>query len=132
MNKACPVVIRNQSSEPEILAFCHPLVGSQIVKGTIELGESLKTACERELFEESGIKAKSEVYLGEWDAKYESQIWGFYLMATTTTLSENWIHFTKDDGGLEFSFFWQSLNSNPDDSFHPLFKNAITYICRNL
>ena len=132
MNKACPVVVREQPNGKEILVFRHPLAGSQIVKGTIESGETLKSACERELFEESGIKATSKRYLGEWASNYENQVWGFYLMQTTDKLSNDWVHFTEDDGGLEFSFFWHSLNSDMDDSFHPLFQGAISYICNRL
>lgn len=132
MNKACPVIIRNENNGPEILAFHHPLAGNQIIKGTIEPGESLKDACMRELFEESGVIAKSKSYLGEWVPNYENQVWGFYLMTTASSLPENWKHYTKDGGGLEFSFFWQSLRSKPNESFHPLFKGAIAYICAKL
>ena len=80
MNKACPVILRNREGNIDLLAFAHPLAGKQIVKGTIERGESLENACERELFEESGIIAKSSACLGEWDAGHEKQVWGFYLM----------------------------------------------------
>ena len=46
MNKACPVILRvNQNNELEILAFKHPMAGNQLVKGTIEDGETLEQAC---------------------------------------------------------------------------------------
>ncbi len=132
MNKACPVIIRERPNGKEILVFHHPLAGNQVVKGTIKSGETLKSACERELFEESGIKATCESYLGEWVSNYENQVWGFYLMKTKCNLPNNWVHFTEDGGGLEFSFFWRSLNSDTDDTFHPLFQGAISYINKRL
>jgi len=142
MNKACPVIIRESHNTrgKEVLVFRHPLAGNQLVKGTIESGETLKNACERELFEESGIKAKSDIYLGKWNANFENQIWGFYLMTLDESLSElpeQWVHFTEDGGGLEFSFFWIKLDSNiikpvTDDSFHPVFQRAISYIYSSL
>jgi hypothetical protein len=41
MNKACPVVIRQNNGCLEILAFVHPSAGRQVVKGTIKPGEPL-------------------------------------------------------------------------------------------
>lgn len=132
MNKACPIVLRHRDSDPEILAFRHPLAGSQIVKGTIEPGETLKKACERELFEESGIRATSDTYLGSWHSNFKNQIWGFYTMINEEPLPERWTHFTNDGGGLEFSFFWHRLGFSPDENFHPLFQRAIIYITSRL
>ncbi|WP_272972120.1 NUDIX domain-containing protein [Comamonas terrigena] len=54
--KACPVVIRGLGTI-EILAFEHPLAGLQLVKGTIEPGETSAAAALRELREESGLHA---------------------------------------------------------------------------
>ena len=67
-NKACPVVLRTRGSR-EILVFEHPLAGIQLVKGTIELGESPEAAALRELGEESGITSASWVRsLGTWSS----------------------------------------------------------------
>ena len=128
MNKACPVVLRDTPNGKELLAFRHPLAGAQIVKGSIEKGESLEMACERELFEESGIRAKAGKFLGKWEANYEDQIWGFCQMEVNEDLADTWVHYTRDDGGHEFAFFWLNLDAELDDSFHPLFKGAIGYI----
>lgn len=128
MNKACPVVLRNSSKGPELLVFRHSEAGVQVVKGTIEKGEALEAACEREFFEESGIRARAGKYLGRWEASYKHQVWGFCLMDTPTDLPDSWVHYTEDDGGQEFSFFWVNLNIEPDDSFHPLFQEAIRFI----
>lgn len=78
-DKACPVVIRGQGAI-EILAFEHPLAGLQLVKGTIESGESSRAAALRELREESGLSASNvSADLGIWTSGYENQIWAFHL-----------------------------------------------------
>lgn len=128
MNKACPVILRKIGGQTEILAFRHPLAGKQLVKGTIEANEPLTAACQRELFEESGIHAETVRFLGKWVSGYENQVWGFYLMACADSLPEQWTHFTEDDGGHRFQFFWQPLNRPLDDKWHPLFKGAIEFI----
>ena len=51
-NKVCPVVFRRVDSVVEVLAFEHPVAGYQLVKGTVESGESIETAALRELAEE--------------------------------------------------------------------------------
>lgn len=57
VDKACPVVLR-RSETLEILAFEHPLAGLQLVKGSVESGESTEVASARELVEEAGIQGK--------------------------------------------------------------------------
>ena len=128
MNKACPVVIRMQGGELQFLAFRHPLAGKQIIKGTIEVGESLVDACIRELKEESGLNAEVSKYLGTWDSGYENQVWGLCLMEVQSPLPDAFTHFTLDDGGHNFEFFWQAFSSEPGDEWHPLFNNAIRTI----
>ena len=128
MNKACPVVIRKQSGYIEILAFKHPSGRNQIVKGTIEPGEELSAACERELYEEAGITAEAKEFLGEWDAHFENQVWGFFLMEHSEDLKETWKHFTIDGGGHMFSFFWQPLSRELNSEWNLLFRGAMLYI----
>lgn len=132
MNKACPLVLRKNNQQYEILAFRHPLAGNQIVKGTIESGESLEAACERELFEESGLVGQAVSYLGEWNANFEGQIWGFCEIELENSPKESWDHYCLDDNGHTFRFYWQALDSQLDDSWHPLFKGAIEYVRRSL
>ncbi|MFT3757807.1 NUDIX domain-containing protein [Thauera sp.] len=54
--KSCPVLLR-RDGEVGILAFQHPIAGFQIVKGSIEEGESPEEAAIRELAEESGVQS---------------------------------------------------------------------------
>ncbi len=132
MNKACPVVIRKNHGIYELLAFRHPKAGNQIVKGTIESNESLQAACERELYEESGLVGKAVSYLGEWKADFEGQVWGFCEIELENKPSDYWEHYCLDDNGHTFSFYWQELNAKLDDTWPPLFKGAIEYIRTSL
>lgn len=128
MNKACPVVLRTDDENVDLLVFRHPYAGMQLVKDTMEPGESLERACERELFEESGLHGKSSCFLGVWESGYNHQVWGFCLMALTEPPQDRWSHFTSDGGGLQFCFSWQNLNSELTEDFHPLFQGAIRFI----
>ena len=132
MNKACPVVLRSNKENSELLVFRHPHVGMQLVKGSIEPGESLERACERELFEESGLHGKSSRFLGVWESGYKGQVWGFCLMQLIDPPKERWSHFTSDGGGLMFCFSWRNINSELTEDFHPLFQGAIRFIQEQL
>jgi 8-oxo-dGTP pyrophosphatase MutT (NUDIX family) len=63
-SKACAIVIRAPAAI-EVLAFEHPLAGLQLVKGTIEAGETPQQAAVRELREEAGFGARAVEDLGE-------------------------------------------------------------------
>lgn len=130
MNKACPVVTRKQGLE--ILAFLHPLAGRQLVKGTIEASETVQSACERELLEESGIHGEAVRFLGEWNAGFENQTWGFCTMRIDVELPDSWEHLADEDGGRVFKFFWQPLDAELNAEWHPLFVGAIGYIIKAL
>jgi len=128
MNRATPVVLRNNNNQLELLAFKHPNGRSQLVKGKLKKGESLEAACVRELEEESGIKAQAVRQLGVWDSHFKKQVWGFCLMHYDGSQSDNWDHETEDDGGHIFSFFWQPLNAPLNDSWNEVYTNAFQYI----
>ena len=131
-NKACPAVLRLRENQPEILALRHPLAGCQLVKGTIEPAESLPHACVRELWEESGLHASADQYLGRWETGFEGQIWGFYLMRLDSKPADAWDHFTTDGGGHIFSYFWQPLATPPGQAWHPLFQQAFAFVRHHL
>ena len=125
--KACPVVARKTGERIEILAFRHPTAGYQLVKGTIENNETIQHAAERELFEESGVEGIAIAYLGNVQMEEPAQEWHFVL-CRTGPLRKAWAHKTTDGGGLNFRFFWHPLDDDPDENWHPLFKQALTYI----
>jgi 8-oxo-dGTP pyrophosphatase MutT (NUDIX family) len=128
MNRACPVVLRKNNNQLELLAFKHPKGGNQLVKGNTEKGEKLEPACVRELEEESGLQAEVVRYLGTWDADFKNQVWGFCLMHFDGTLPDTWDFYTKDDGGQVFSFFWQPLDRSPGAAWNEVYTNAFHFI----
>jgi 8-oxo-dGTP pyrophosphatase MutT (NUDIX family) len=128
MNKACPVVLRLKNNKRELLVFEHPNADIQLVKGGINKGEHLDSACVRELEEESGIQAQAVKQLGTWEAGFKNQVWGFCLMHYEGILPDTWEFETKDDGGHIFNFSWQPLNSTPNGNWNEVSKSAFQYI----
>lgn len=126
--KACPVVLRRRNGRLELLAFRHPLAGLQIVKGGVEAGESLGTACERELAEEAGIAGVAGRRLGTWLPPEGPPAWGFHAMDLAEALPDSWEFLTRDDGGHRFRFFWQPLDEPTGPGWHPVFAGAIDWI----
>ncbi|MFJ4346234.1 NUDIX domain-containing protein [Pseudomonas sp. NPDC089401] len=127
-DKACPVLM-SSTSPPKLLLFRHPLAGVQLVKGSIESGESARAAALRELMEESGIvDASVEADLGCWDAGPDGQVWSFHLCRVERALPVQWSHQTLDDHGHRFVFFWASLDDLPFAECHPVFQRALTFL----
>jgi 8-oxo-dGTP pyrophosphatase MutT (NUDIX family) len=123
--KACAIVLRQRDDATELLVFRHPLAGIQIVKGTIERGESSQAAALRELWEEAGIRAtRVTADLGTWASPYEAQVWAFHVCEVAGELPDTWTHHTADDGGLDFEFFWHPLPNAPTAAWHPVFAAA--------
>jgi 8-oxo-dGTP pyrophosphatase MutT (NUDIX family) len=131
-NKACPVLL-SATCPPRLLLFRHPLAGVQLVKGSLEHGESPGQAALRELAEESGIVAARIVAdLGCWEAGHQGQVWSFQLCQASTALPEHWSHQTTDDHGHVFRFFWAALDDLPVADCHPLFQRALAALRERL
>ncbi|NWD62285.1 NUDIX domain-containing protein [Pseudomonas sp. IPO3774] len=126
-DKACPVILRTRQSL-EILAFKHPLAGLQLVKGSLEPGESTEAAAVRELLEEAGITGKVIRDLGTWHSASTGHTWAFHQCLIPEDLPDTWTHFAEDDGGHEFQFFWHPLASEPSEEWHPVFKDALEFL----
>ncbi|MEZ4710564.1 MAG: hypothetical protein R3A44_25405 [Caldilineaceae bacterium] len=58
------------------------------------------------------------------------QHWHIFLCQPIQPLPESWSHYTTDGGGHTFEFFWHDINSEPDDSWHPIFKIALSFYPR--
>jgi NTP pyrophosphohydrolases including oxidative damage repair enzymes len=121
MKKACPVVLRNQEGDPEILVFKHPLAGTQLVKGTIEPGEADLAAAERELREEAGIALRALYQLLEWQRHPDEPIWAICMMESGHNLPEQWQHLCEDDGGHLFEYFWHPFGTTAEFKLAPCF-----------
>ena len=129
-NKACPVVLRGTGPRVEVLAFRHPIAGCQLVKGTIEPGESPEDAALRELAEEAGVLvARIERHIGIWHSGWQGQVWSFFACRSDTPLPEVWSHHAPDDGGHTFQFFWHPLRAlTHEDQWHVVFRDALRFI----
>ncbi|WP_277559415.1 NUDIX hydrolase [Acinetobacter beijerinckii] len=129
MKKVVPVILRHPTQGLEILAFRHPLAGSQLVKGTIEQGEKYDEAAIRELFEETGLTAEpNPKFMGSFMLKSNQQDWHFYLCETLAELPETWVHYCHDGGGLNFEFFWFPLHKKPREDWHETFQEALSFL----
>lgn len=129
--KACPVVVRHEAGRSEILAFRHQYAGCQLVKGTMEAGETIERSAERELLEESGMIGTAGNYLGTVQMSEPEQEW-YFVICDVGKAPETWTHRTSDGGGLDFEFFWYPLNQEPNESWHPHFKQALAFISQHL
>jgi len=124
LEKACPIVLRNRYEGSELLVFQHPVAGVQLVKGTIEYGDTVESAAERELFEESGVSLRAHDFLCEWQRCSLEPCWGFVLMENGNSLPDRWEHYCDDDGGLLFRYFWQPIDKKTNSDWHALFSDA--------
>ena len=127
--KAVPVVLRNKNERTEVLLFEHPLAGIQLVKGTVEPGESVSEAAARELSEESGLLVAGSILdLGTWEQCPNGQVWHFREVPVKQDLPETWSHFTKDGGGQTFRFHWHPLYAPAPPSCHPVYAAALEFL----
>ena len=127
--KAVPIVLRGSGEALEVLVFAHPQAGVQVVKGTVEPGESVNEAASRELAEESGVvDARCARDLGTWEQCPSGQVWYFREMSVHQRLPESWEHFTSDGGGHTFRFSWHRLSGPPPAACHPVFVAALAFL----
>ncbi|MBN9346904.1 MAG: NUDIX domain-containing protein [Devosia sp.] len=127
-HKACPVVLRLRGGV-EILAFRHPQAGLQLVKGTVEAGETPEQAAVRELMEEAGIAGARVT--GRFGAHgIAGNMWHFLRMQTPE-LPDSWTHRCTDDGGHDFAFFWHRLGDDAAGDWHASFRQALAFIAES-
>lgn len=132
IEKACPIILRQQDNHVEILAFTHPLAGKQLVKGTIEAGEEPSAAAQRELREESGLELQTHLHpIGAYPIGSNNHLWHFFA-AHISGLPQAWKYETLDDFGHTFSFFWHPLNEPLDQTWHLIFHEAVGFILPHL
>lgn len=121
-------MLRGSGSTIEILVFRHPKAGTQLVKGSVEAGESASDAALRELVEESGLAGRLVRSLGSSAAIDRGQLWHFFLCEADAA-GDSWVHHAADDGGYDFAFGWWPLVREPDAaSWHPIFVRALAYV----
>jgi len=126
--KVCPYVLRGAEDGPEVLAFRHPLAGCQLVKGTLEPGESVEAGALRELAEESGlvgVPADSPA----WSSPdiVQGQLWHF-VPVVVPPQPDDFEFLCADDGGHLFKFFWWPLGTVPGGEWHESFVRVLDEI----
>lgn len=113
--KVISYIFRNNKTE--ILVFDHrdfSEAGTQVVGGTVDPGEDLKTALVRELLEESGlvVQVSQVTKIGEstYNRSDKPEInFRHYFEVEIENLPDTWSHVVASDGeddGLVFTFFW--------------------------
>jgi len=147
VTKACVSLWRHGDRGIEILAFKHPLAGSQLVKGTHEASEEILQTALRELQEESGLRYdKLAPALGsihyllpgndDQTEPLELQTWHLFLEPAPAGLPSHWFHQatgSPEEEGLHFEFFWQPLDEASQNSdFAPIFQLAIQNFAHTL
>ena len=132
-SKACPILLRkNRDGAKEILAFVHPVAGRQLVKGGIEKGETPQQAALRELAEEAGIESATVLSTMDiFNVGPPEQVW-YPVLCDAHAIPDQWEHLCHDDGGHIFRFFWHRFEEGTDETWHPIFRQAVDQISRQL
>ena len=128
IGKVCPIVLRGPIEARQVLVFRHPLAGVQLVKGTLEPGETIVAGALRELAEESGIMdSLGAAPCGSSESIDAGQLWYFVAVATAE-LPDRWTFDTQDDGGHRFAFFWWPLDQAANGDWHPVSVRALAFV----
>lgn len=143
VTKACVSLWRPAADGIEILAFKHPLAGSQLVKGTQDPGELIEATALREFQEESGLQLQQlgpslgSIHLllpggAHQTEPLELQTWHLFLEPAPVDLpglAEQWLHQASgspEEDGLSFDFFWQRLDkARQNTDFAMIFQMAM-------
>ena len=73
VQKVTAFIVRERDGVKELLVFKHPTAGIQIPAGTVEEGEDIETAVQRETYEETGLQfVEIEDYLGCFENELEN------------------------------------------------------------
>ena len=126
IHKACPIVLHPDGAPLRALYFQHPNAGAQVVKGGLKPGEDPLNAAARELFEETGLRARAGIPLGHSDSIADGERWHFALLRVRAPVRKTWRHKTLDDYGHIYTCYWLALDG--PHPFHGRFARAWTFI----
>ncbi|MBN2082865.1 NUDIX domain-containing protein [bacterium] len=112
------LVTRGGGANAEVLVFnhCgHPEHGTQVVGGTVNVGEEPRAAAHRELAEESGIVAAHELeHLGRLTHPECGEVRDVYRLTGQPGLAEAWRHVVTGgdkDCGMVFFHYWLAVKT---------------------
>lgn len=142
VGKVCACVVREGAEGLELLAFDHPVAGTQLPKGTLEPGEDPLDGVLRELSEETGLSSVDVVRrIGKWvrmtgagpeeNGDTERHDWEIFLLRPRDELSSSWTHVASGstaEVGKEFRCRWLSLDDAVGGKLHPLFSQVIVML----
>lgn len=123
-SKVFAYILRENQGKDELLIFAHrdyPAAGLQVPAGTVEEGEELVAAVQREVWEESGLDNFSEVqYLGNRDFIHEGRgeihHRSFFVLDYIGESPQRYsfeVQGSGTDQGLVFNYSWIGLEKLP-------------------
>ncbi len=128
--KVCPVVLRDQDGVVEILVVRHPIMGMQVLSGTVGAEEAPESAAVRTLAAKAGIvDARVVKTLDESDTIADTQMWHF-IVCIADDLPDHWEFTPENEDGEETAFHWQPLEMVPNPDGHPVYLRALAHIRR--
>ena len=127
----------------QLLVFDHPVAGTQIVKGTVEDGETLQEALVRELLEEPGLLCDGGSHVGTWDrtvgggpnedGALELARWHVFEVRAPVDAPDAWAHQasgSEEEARHVFRFRWVDIDASLPEALHPLFHETATIVQR--
>lgn len=135
-------MIREGTEGPEVLAFDHPLAGTQLPKGTLEPGEDPLHGVLRELNEETGLSSVEHVrHVGQWtryagagldeNGELQRHDWDVFLLRPVEEPPASWNHVASGstaEAGKEFRCRWLPVNDAVAGKLHPLFSEVMVML----
>jgi len=107
IEKVTTFITRPRTLSTDLLLFKHPNTGIQIPAGTVEIGESARTAALRESHEESGLKELSiKKYLG---SRQENLPPGRHVIYRSTNL-----YSLPDETSFDWAYLRRGLKVNEE------------------
>jgi 8-oxo-dGTP pyrophosphatase MutT (NUDIX family) len=113
--KAFAYVVRQNLPAPQLLAAASLMgAGYEVVRGTIEPGETPEQGIVREVLEESGIAITGDIHpIGV--TYWENEEQHFFLMQAPDGLPDSFSHVATGGGGdtgMVFAYRWLDINAD--------------------
>ena len=124
-HRACAILLTRRGGRLGVLAFDHPLAGTQLPKGRIDRGEPIPRAAARELREETGLIARPLRRLQTIPHADRGATWHLVLLTGPLPRRHRWAHVCADDGGHLFGVRSIPLTARPT-AMHACFRKVLS------